>query len=1709
MKYSAAVRNLAFAFVACIACATGAAADDNLVNIASSASSMIVSTPGTDVWNSSLVDTSAITNGWGGAGNYGAWESPGDGWRIWTNADVDLTIGVSFTWASSHKVSKIFIATYDDKDTTRPTLRNGPDGNEIVETVYADNSNNHYKCSGGQGHLFSFSPAVTLSQLYIEVGKDRSKRFQGFYEIEVWAADEGGGTVEPTQDDPVVPPPEEPGVVALRNIAVATAVGVAPTLPAKVVGLAADGTAVGEFAVVWNTAVAPSEEGVTVVGGTAEVNGEAMNVTASVRAANAASGGGGELVNVSPEATPTTTAQMKTNVGSLVRETVPDKNNHEFITTWNGGFLTNTLTWSSAVSLAKIRVHYWGNNNYKAPTSFAFRADASLIPESAYSMGEVESDVGLRWVDFTFASPISVTSLECVFGAMSGWIDIQRVWAYESSGGGGTVESLTTATLTALAVDGVAISGFAPGIIEYTVDNGTAITSAANAEGNVGITILPALDGTARVVTLAEDGITTATYSVTFTGGGDDPGGEIVRTGMCVDLSLTGYTGAVIRDFPLLVRVDGTRLDLSAVSRDEISFSDLRNEENYPFDIDTWNPSGETLVWVRIPYLAPDFRLRLHFGGEQPANDAGAVWTDYEGVWHLGAAVDSAKGRLTEFGSSARATTGPIGAAWGNTAHGDAGGSAVAAFRSAFPAEVTNTAFTVSGWLRLNDATTIWKSLVSSHQSNGNAWSVRFPVDDANSIWLETGKAELDRGVYRRNEMFELGVWTKFDVVYDGPRVSFYLNGEPKEAFVVANPARRESWIQYLYWGGCGSTVWEANEVLGADFDECRVLASAADDARIAAEHWNQSDAESVTFAAPCEEKDAVIPDKPYVPPSARKSGFTITIRGPTSQPQFDLGDWRVQILDPRHVVIQYNGESDYLSDYEDSGELHTEKLTAGYEMVNGAEFTVNGDGVTKVGRAITAQGQISVRDLSGRNRIMGSRQFRPVHHIFVELGHDLEEGVANTLVLPDGKTLSFALTASTVSPLFKVNQCGYAASAGEKYVYLGGWLGTGGAFPLADSYPFEVVDEKTKGVVLSGVFTKRKDDAVAWEPSLSENVPLAGEKTLEGDLSALTTPGRYFVCVAGLGRSRTFRVADEAVADQFALHMLGLYQQRCGCAKEEPYTHWTDKACHLTVYRGVEPANDDEYAKRITSTPNGASAGLNHFGINYCNADVCTEKLSLPGGWHDAADYDRRPYHLQIVFELSNTYLMRPDNFFDGQLAMPERANGIPDILDEADWGLKHLVAAQQADGGVGTWIETITHPTYDDRKMPSDDTDLWRYYLARATHRSTLRYCAAAANLARALKAAGTPAALERAAVYTASAVKAWKFVTESPRQVNVPMKGSNGETVYYTEPEWLDPFEYVKAVVNLGAITGEASYFTNLNNTVTYNPGGADHYNYNGGAQWTYPLKDFFKRGEKIEWEVLDCVLSEDESLGRSGFILDELGLPLAVPESAREAYEAIKAGWTACVWRRANEAINQMENVYAYRMPYWAPDYRAFFRGKLDWGQSCPLRRALWLCSAHFLTGEQKYLDAAYLACDFHTGCNPTGMTGTSGLGEVYPVAFLSLQSFADEIGEYIPGITPYHWSAGWERLFEPANQYGPHDGGYSDYVLETFAKPWWRRWEVAENMTISVSEYTVTETIGPCAAATGYLISSERATANLKWRKPAKKLTDLPGFWCLP
>ena len=642
-------------------------------------------------------------------------------------------------------------------------------------------------------------------------------------------------------------------------------------------------------------------------------------------------------------------------------------------------------------------------------------------------------------------------------------------------------------------------------------------------------------------------------------------------------------------------------------------------------------------------------------------------------------------------------------------------------------------------------------------------------------------------------------------------------------------------------------------------------------------------------------------------------------------------------------------------------------------------------------------------------------------------------------------------------SPLFKINQVGYAPDQ-PKFAYLGAWLGPKlGAWKPRwgqgsgvssqesvvrgqESGKWELVDAKT-GMV---AFVSPVPPVLrVLDATTKEGTPFTGEETYEIDFSSVTNEGTYFIRVDGVGRSADFRIWRGAAEDAFRVHMGGLYQKRCGIAKREPYTHWTAGACHTNVVRGSFAPEEGKIPK-----------GVRWFDIIRHNTDWENgERLSVVGGWHDAADYDRRPAHLNIVNDLCAVYLMKPSNFTDGQLAVPENANGIPDILDEAEWGLRHLLAVQQKDGGVGTWIESTGHPG------PGNvaERDPMRYAVSRATRASSLAYAAHASLLARCHESFR--------AKYLESAKRAWDFAMRSePSSETFIVKRkrlkilTDVEEVYWRESTALPSASFIKAAINLGALTGEKSYLEALDAK-------------------SREIDEDLKRNE---WRWGALIFAGER----------ELGIP---PQAAK-----LMAEWERRLLGRAKDMLGQIDQAYAYRCPWWAPG-KGYWNA-MGWGNCLPLRRAQTLVAAHRIKSDDAYLRGAFAALDFHNGCNPVGMTLTSGLGQVYPVSFLDLPSYVDGIAEYVPGITPYRWIYGM-----PAKAVEMVYGGDKEWASKC---PIWRRWGNVENMTVAASEYTVWETIAPAASVCGYLLEPTGTPPPVR-PAPAKDVRKLPGYWAIP
>lgn len=106
-----------------------------------------------------------------------------------------------------------------------------------------------------------------------------------------------------------------------------------------------------------------------------------------------------------------------------------------------------------------------------------------------------------------------------------------------------------------------------------------------------------------------------------------------------------------LTDFPVLVALNAARIeyDITADGGADLRFYD-RSENPIPFEIESWDPSGESVVWVRIPEIdANDDHFFMDYGNlaAADAQDAQAVWAGvYEAVWHF--ADDPAGGVLVD-----------------------------------------------------------------------------------------------------------------------------------------------------------------------------------------------------------------------------------------------------------------------------------------------------------------------------------------------------------------------------------------------------------------------------------------------------------------------------------------------------------------------------------------------------------------------------------------------------------------------------------------------------------------------------------------------------------------------------------------------------------------------------------------------------------------------------------------------------------------------------------------------------------------------------------------------------------------------------------------------------------------------------------------------------------------------------------------------------
>jgi endoglucanase len=314
----------------------------------------------------------------------------------------------------------------------------------------------------------------------------------------------------------------------------------------------------------------------------------------------------------------------------------------------------------------------------------------------------------------------------------------------------------------------------------------------------------------------------------------------------------------------------------------------------------------------------------------------------------------------------------------------------------------------------------------------------------------------------------------------------------------------------------------------------------------------------------------------------------------------------------------------------------------------------------------------------------------------------------------------------SAASLSIRLNQVGYPPSFPKRATIVNS---------SATALPWQLKNKAGK-VVASGQTTVFGNDAAS------------GEHVHTADFTSYTTPGTGYTLHVETAESHPFSI-DRTIYGKLKYDVLAyFYHNRSGIAIALPYAgarQWTRAAGHA----GVSPNAGD------TDVPCAPDTG-------------CSYRLDVRGGWYDAGDQGKYVVNGGIaVWTLLNQYERAKHfgsiaPFSDGKLSIPESANLVPDLLDEARWEVEFLLRMQVPEGQPKAGM--VHHKMHDANWTPLPtwpDLDPQPRYLRPPSTAATLNLAAVAAQSARVWKDIDTTFA----ARCLSAALKAWNAALNNP--------------------------------------------------------------------------------------------------------------------------------------------------------------------------------------------------------------------------------------------------------------------------------------------------------------------------------------------------------
>ncbi len=295
-------------------------------------------------------------------------------------------------------------------------------------------------------------------------------------------------------------------------------------------------------------------------------------------------------------------------------------------------------------------------------------------------------------------------------------------------------------------------------------------------------------------------------------------------------VTASGYAGSTtLTDFPVLVRISPSAIngfayaDCAANGAD-ISFV-LADGTVLPHEIDTWNTSGESLVWVKVPALtgtSTSFLFRWS-DATPPSNASTSVWdADYIGVWHMGeispaGAVPDATGNGYNAATSSVAVVSTDTSKVGAAVKVVSGRLNVANYESEFT--TAGTVFSGSGWFILPGRSASYMSIVNKKTTNGDAWNSTsgwyWEMNNSLTVIGFIGKSNNKQTVNIPNVTAN---WNHFTFTSSGSQIKLYINGSLSKTYSHALTAGGKLMALMPVAGGVADEFRMRNAVSSADW---------------------------------------------------------------------------------------------------------------------------------------------------------------------------------------------------------------------------------------------------------------------------------------------------------------------------------------------------------------------------------------------------------------------------------------------------------------------------------------------------------------------------------------------------------------------------------------------------------------------------------------------------------------------------------------------------------------------------------------------------------------------------------------------------------------------------------------------------------------------------------------------------------------------------